>query len=518
MGEKISFILHRKGAIYIPLIILALAVFFRFYNFEKFQYLSLDEELLIATVRHIVWNRTPALLVQNVAVEFGLGPFYHWFLAPFFFITNFNLVLLGAIGSFLGVVTTFLVFKTGEVIGGKKLAYLAGFFYATSFFISLFERRLVHLTLDPLMSAIAVFGLVQVVKKEYAYIPLLAIPIGFSFHADPSLAILTIAVLAAFIVFKLPLLRRPVIYFLIILGVFMLPFVAVEARHRGVVVGPVIHSLSKPFTGARISPTTFFYYSPIEFINVFSRIILTGPSNFAEKNFEYSRHYDMPLFSPLAQILVVLIFILHLKILFKSRGLVRKYSLVLWIFLLSFIFGILVFNLVFKGSFYQHYFMIIFPVFILILAQVISVQKKAVMVSIVFLYFLINFYTLLNSSVKYPLYAKIDMVKKSLAAIGNHNFSIHASGSTWVLSGGWTELYTLQKHPAVKSFSYDYLDWVYRAYSLYPTKIQADDPERVVWILGGTEPLDSQLPVIASYNLKDIKLYVLDNSAPAGKI
>ena len=204
--------------------IIFLAAFFRFYNLRELQYWSIDEELLTATVRHIVWDRSPSLLVQNVAVAFGLGPFYHYFLTPFFFISKFNLVLLQAIASILGLLTVLFVYWAGEMMAGKKFGLICAFIYSSSFLISFFDRRLSHLTLDPIMGAFAFFLLAKIIKyKQYRYAPLLAVPIGFSFHADPSLVVLVIAIFASFVIFRFKIPNKYLIWTAVILGVFFLP-------------------------------------------------------------------------------------------------------------------------------------------------------------------------------------------------------------------------------------------------------------------------------------------------------
>ena len=77
---------------------------------------------------------------------------------------------------------------------------------------------------------------------------------------------------------------------------------------------------------------------------------------------------------------------------------------------------------------------------------------------------------------------------------------------------GWTELYILEEKIPVKSDWYNYLDWIYKAYSLYPGPIQKEDPERIVWIHEADNPLQSTLPVISKSSYKDINSYVFDNS------
>ena len=147
-------------------LILGIAAFFRLYNFAVLQYWSGDEELVAATIRHIIWDRSPTLLVQNANLGFGLGPFYHYLLTPFYFTLNFNLVALQTIASVLGIITTFLVYKIGFELLGRRFGLISSFVYASSFFISLYDRRLWHLTPDSFLMALAILLLVKLTKGE----------------------------------------------------------------------------------------------------------------------------------------------------------------------------------------------------------------------------------------------------------------------------------------------------------------------------------------------------------------
>ena len=125
-----------------------------------------------------------------------------------FWFFNFSLVKLYLISSILGVATTYLVFLSGKIIGGRKLAQVASLVYAGSFLISLYDRRLYHLTLNSFLGALSVFALLAVLKGKLRYIILLSLPVAFSFHSDASLVVLAIAIVLCFLIFKLPFKRK----------------------------------------------------------------------------------------------------------------------------------------------------------------------------------------------------------------------------------------------------------------------------------------------------------------------
>lgn len=504
--------MRNRKDFFLLLVIISVALFFRFYNFREYHYWSGDEEVLTATLRHIIWDRSPTLIVQNANLGFGLGPFYHFFLTPFYYLLDFDLVSLQAIGSLLGVLTTFLVYLGGKEIGGKKLGFISSFLYASSFFVSLFDRRLVHLTLDPIMAALTFFLLAKVVKKNYKFLPFLAVPIGFSFHVDASLLVLVIGIAACWIYFKIPVFSKYTFLGLLILGIFSLPLIMAEIYYKGAVTKPMIQSISDRLKVAKEVPAGFVAFQSQEFFAVLGRVIFTVPSQYIEEHFFYSLKNPSPLFSPIPQFIVVLAFIVSFLLIFKERK--NKADLVLWFLTASFILGIVIYNFFLRSNFFQHYFMVFFPIFILIFGKALSLlYQKSKLVFFIFLgfYLIVNFYTLINSSVRYPLYRKISLVNSSFKSIGSNNYSIYSSGDPYIHGGGWTELYTLSKHPPVKSYWYDFWGWIYAAYSLFPGPVQEEDPEVIVLIYKKEDKTDVYGKLIGSYNFKDIKIDILKN-------
>lgn len=470
--------------------------------------------MLTATMRHIIWDRSPTLIVQNANLGFGLGPFYHYLLTPFYIFTRFNLVFLQSIGSILGIIVTYLIYLSGKEIGGKKLGYLSSLIYASSFLISLFDRRLFHLTLDPLLTAITLFSLIMIANKKYHFIPLLSLPIGFSFHADPSLSVLTIAIVIAFIYLRIPVKSKHFFLGLLILLLFTLPLIGAEIIYKGALIKPIIKSLTRPIDNIT-SSQGYSFYNPLNFTKVLGRTIMLPPSKMIENQFAYSVDVPPPLFSPLPEIIVVLIFyaaIIHLKTVKKIKS---KQASIPFIMSLAFVIGVYTYNLLFKGDFYQHYFMVYFPVFALItgfaLNYIYKVPKFTFLL-IIISYTLVNTYTLLNSSVKYPLYSKINLVKNSLESVGTKQYSIHASNDGYIHGGGWTELYNLTGHPPLKSYWYDFWGWIYSAYSLYPGPIQDKDPEIIVLIGKNDEVKNlNKGYFLTEFTYKDIKVSILRN-------
>lgn len=480
----------------------------------------MDEELLTATIRHIIWDKSPTLLVQNIELVFGIGPYFHFLLVPFYFVTNFNFVVLGVIPSLVGVVTTFLIYSSGKIMGGKKLGLLAAFLYASSFLISIFDRRLWLLSLDSLICSLSLLAILKVLKGQQKYFLVLALPFGFALNADPSITVTAIAAVTSILVFKINLKNKYLPYCLAVLAVFVLPFFAAEIFYEGSVAKSIALSFLRPFFGTSVSPVNFSYYDPGNFIDVLGRTLATRPSDFVEMNFIYANNYPSPLFSPLPQIIAALFIVTCLYLLFQKQGYKDKNIKTVWIFFLSFVLGIIIFNGLFRGGFYQHYFVAIFPVITIMFAQAIlflNVRFKYFALIFCGLFFLVNLNSLTKSSMHYPLYRKIELVNKTVQVLENQKYSLEATQDPWVQSGGWTELLIQKKNFPVNSYLYSYLGWIYETHGLYPEPLKGGGGSKIVFIKLDSQQLDNNLPIIASNEYKDMQVLVLENESQSDK-
>jgi len=128
---------------------------------------------------------------------------------------------------------------------------------------------------------------------------------------------------------------------------------------------------------------------------------------------------------------------------------------------------------------------------------------------LVFAYLAINSYTILNSAVSNPLYKKIGLVKNSIKHVKGENYYLVVNPSQ--IEDGWTELYTVKGQIPASSSWYEYLEWLYQAYSLIPTSTIKDDVTKtiIVGTLGDKSP--DREKIIASYESGDVVVYVIEN-------
>jgi len=349
--------------------------------------------------------------------------------------------------------------------------------------------------------------------SEYKYIPLLALPIGFTFNLDLSLLVVVIAVFVIWVIYKLPLLTKYTFYFLSIILLFIVPFILAEIVYNHAVSGPLLKTVSKPFGQQAISPGYFQKFQTADFLNTFSRMIAPQPSKSFEQNICHGYcFYSKPLFSPLTQIAIILIFIGSIVLFFRDKNFDKRKFGILWIMMVSFILGILIFNRIFHGNFSQSYFTVIFPTFALLAGSFLASIKsrsRTLFLLLIFAYLVINSYTILNSSVSNPLYKKIGLVKNSIKHVKGENYYLIVNPSQ--IEGGWTELYTVKGQIPASSSWYEYLEWLYQAYSLIPTSTIKGNATKTIIVGTLGDKLPDREKIIAFYESGDVIVHVIDS-------
>lgn len=451
----------RKTNFLLVLTLLTIAFFFRFWKLKSFQYWSDDEQLLWSIVRHIVVDKHPSLVTPNVALGVGLGPLLHHLVAPWFWLVKFDplrIVLLGNLFTFLNVI---LIYIAGDLLGGKKVGFIAGFLYAASFISSLFDRRLWALSPNFSMVTLAIISLIQILRGKSIYLILLVMPVVFSLNSDPSLGVVTLASVAALLFFG-PKINKKHILYSAIFGVLLLsPLIIFEFRHSG----QNIKSLLSVNIGENTANSEPFALAQLK---NFSRFFYAQNSNSADAYFCYCTLDDSV--SPLLIILVAVMIL----------GFTHP---VLIFFLISYLIGIFVFRTFLGGNPTFFYSLTISPVLFLIAGTAISKIKYLLLLLPIFL--LVNFHSLSFSSFKYPLTAKIQLVEETIAKLPNkNNFSLYYSGDVLNSGGGWTSLFMSQGATPVKGSLSAHWGHVYETYNLYPISFSKEEPKNVVVVSG----------------------------------
>jgi len=434
-------------------VILCLSILFRFFRLLDFQYWSVDEEIFVAVVRQVAVNHKLILTSPNVAIVVSLGSFFHLFSAPIFVISDFIASRILIAGSILGVITTFVVYKTGKEIGGQFVARVSAFLYASSFLVSFSDRRWWPLTPDPLLATLSVFAMAKIIKVNYLYSLLLVFCGSFAWHSDPSLFVIVVFTLLSIVFYRLPIFKKAYLPAICWMIISVLPFLVFELRHPGSITHPFIEL----FTRSRENIVRSI--DLLEVLRGFTRGLFLSSGVDIEKYFLYTKNYAAPLFSPFSEILTVLFFVF--PILFKDSK-----SKIIYLFIVSFLIGVAVFTLGMGSEFHQHYFVVVWPAFFILIAISLQKLRKPVVFIFLGLFLLVNLYVLFFSSMRYPLYKKEVIVNKTISYMNDKPFALNVIPDGRYFEGIGALFFLRNKFPSNLNYYYAW-DWIYRAYSLY---------------------------------------------------
>lgn len=456
----------------------------RFYNLYSFGYFTGDEEIFHSMVRKVIVDKRPPLVIPNAQVGGSMGSFFVLLISPLFALANNDPLAVQVIGPVIGLLTTLAIFWVGSLINGQRMGFLAGVLYGGSFMAALFDRRLWTLTLDPLMITLSIGALIKIIQKKYQYSLLLAVVVSFTWHSDPAIAVAMLASIIVLLIYKIPIWRRQFIPAGLYLLFSILPFIIFELRHPGTIFGPwLIH-----LTGRSVVDTSLL--DRLTSINIIatlqnlSRSLFSLPSNSIEQYFCYCSKYPAPFFSPIPEILTVLVLSFCLIWVLKTKDKLIKNNLkILLIFLFAFLLGIIIYTSTLSFDVYQHYFITVFPVFLLLTAFALSVLLKKLprgIVGLLIFFIAVNLWSLFNSALRYPLDEKDNLVKQMIPVINRGSFSVYGLGNHSLFDGGWVSLFVKYGLYPNRSYLNGGWDFIYRTHSLYSYNPDQKEGEKII--------------------------------------
>lgn len=518
-----KFLGNKYITIFLFVLVVILSSLMRFYNFNNLQYFSGDEEIFHAILRRMEVEGKLTLVIPNAQVGGSIGSFFHLLSAPVFYLTNSNPSIVQLFGSALGIATTAAIYFVGRMISGHLMGFFAGTLYGGSFLISLFDRRFWPLTPDPLLSILAIAALIQLTRQKYKYALMLVIPASFAWQADPTNAVILVAIFLSFIFLRLPILRKEYLSALIYLTFSILPLLIFELRHPGTIFRPfILHLLARSESSLSNVSMNLLSIHPLAIIESISRGVAIAASNSIDQYFCYCKFYPNPPFSPLPQVLTTafILYVLFWIIRVKNQKQLRDSIKVLFIFLFAFLLGISLYSLTSGYLVYQHYFVTIFPTFVLFAAFTLDriLRTKAAIFSWVFLlsFIFVNLFSLLNSTFKYPVSQKMELIDRIIPYIEDSSFSVYGYGGKRMTDGGWTTFFIRKNlHPS-RSYLNGGWDWIYRTHSLYTTDPDQGEGQKIVIFydvgdnLFGSTQLKDQ--IYAQEVVGNIAAIILDNS------
>lgn len=276
----------KKSSFYQTLIILilGLASFLRLFRVQDLLGFWYDQGRDALVIWDLIHKGKFFLIGPTTGIE-GIfrGPWYYWLITPTYFLGKGNPVFPAVFLIIISVFSIYVLIKVGEEIGGKKLALLASFIAAASFYIITTSRWLSNPTPMLLIGITLIWAVFRFLDKKSWSLPLIAFLVGMALNFGSAMEIFYIPALVVIFIWKrklLPNYKIILLSFLVFLSIFV-PQLIFELRHPGVLSGPIIqflfheNSFSLAFWDL-VKSRLAFYYSVF-----YSKFWINGANLFA---------------------------------------------------------------------------------------------------------------------------------------------------------------------------------------------------------------------------------------------
>lgn len=223
---------YRKIIIF--LIILALGIFFRFYNLRKNVEFGWDQESAIIQIKTMIDNKKPLLIGPRIGpAKFFLPPLYYYLNAPFLLLTKFDPIGLYYCSALLGIITSLLIHLYTSKIYNHKTAFVAFTLYLFSPLMIVYDRVPWNINLIIIATYTCYLALLNIANDEKNKISnyfVLGVALGIAINAH-----FTAIFLMVISILWLALKRKLSFYLFIsifIIILFVLPLIVFDLRHN----------------------------------------------------------------------------------------------------------------------------------------------------------------------------------------------------------------------------------------------------------------------------------------------
>jgi len=228
-------LLKKKELLFVLLIFLVF-LFTRFYQLEErseFRWDQVDNAWAAKDI--LIDGKLPLVgMVAKQNTGFYIGPLYYYFVAPFYWLFNFDPIASAVIGRVASIITFIILYIVTKKIFGKATALLTILLYALSFFIINADAYQWPINFIPIVSLLIFYFLYRVISGNEKDIVPLSIFTGLSFHLNFTAVFfpLIIALSSPFF----PRTKKTVRYLLIgllLFVLFLVPNIVYELQNKG---------------------------------------------------------------------------------------------------------------------------------------------------------------------------------------------------------------------------------------------------------------------------------------------
>lgn len=367
---------------YLVVILLAVAIFARFYRLADIYYFMMDEERDVFIASNILKGKF-TLIGGSVPGGIFLGPLYFYLTAVLLFFSRLSPIGLAVFASAIGVLSAVLLYETVKlIIKDKTIAFFSALLYASSFLVVIYNRAYWPLTYAPMVSILTINFLYRILAlRARRYIIPLALVQLIGVQTDPSNFSSFVTMLIFFVLYGIfRRYKKDVVISLVIILFAHLPLLLFDLRHNFFIANNVKNffsmkqtksiPLNKRLTNAATTFNLFF--------NTFSRVVYVRGNYDVIKQITISptslEERDRNVIFPLKALAIVLygLFLLN-SLKSRSVGMQQMFAVQSMVI----ISGILLYAFIFPGYMHEWFLNVFWPGFCVIFVwQMFSLMKN----------------------------------------------------------------------------------------------------------------------------------------------
>lgn len=465
----VNFFWKQRILIFI-IILVCFGTFLRFHNLQNLYIFGFDEEYQATDAMTLVNKLHPIWIgVSASFLDYYLGPYFTYFTAFWLWLSHGDPLLTAYVAALVGVVTSVVIFLVGWNFFNLTVGVVSSLLYAGLPLFVFYDQKYWNPMFVQLIVLLMFTSLLMIKKSPWWWL-LYSAMVGAIFETDLAPFPLVIIGIWFFIKGKYFLNKKLVLSCILVFLLFYWPLIVFDFNHNFSNLNVLSrYSQQAEKAGARFNPVSkfesivdtmgrFWYLSPgrpnAEELNIFCNSQRTSPSIW---------------FSGLSIALLLCFF----GKAFKSKE--RASTL-----LTSFILVSLGFYLIYSGGSFEYYLHGFVTLFVFVPAILISQFKnrlRTVFLILLFFILAIGFNTVLNSSDRFSLGQKRQLIGNVMEVVGKNSFSIDQMGDCHIYEG-WRYLFKAYGRTPARSFTDQNFAW------LYPKEVNKDPVDYGVILSG----------------------------------
>lgn len=450
--------LKKQKIIIFLVILITYGLFLRFHNLGNLYIFGFDEEYQATYAMTLVKDMHPIWIgVSASFLDYYLGPYFTYFTAFWLWLSRGDPILTAYVAGAVGVLTVVTVFFIGWKFFNITAGIVSSVLYAGLPLFVFYDQKYWNPMFVQLIVLVMLVSLILIKKSPWWWL-LFTAAVGAIFETDLAPFPLALIGVWLFIKGKYFLNRKLVLGCLAVFLLFYWPLLVFDYYHNWsnlTVLGR--YKKQAELAGAKFDPE----HKLLSVVNTMSRFwyLSPGSSNADELNISCGKK-TAPNFWLSGISLILLVSFLEIAFIKKKDS----YRLLGYFLIVS-----LGFYLIYSGGAFEYYLHSFTILFVLAVGVIVSRFKKlrALFYILIAIALLAGLNTVLNSSDRYSLGPKKQLIGKIMKVTGNNSFSLSEKGDCHIYEG-WRYLFAVYgKTPAVSSTDKNF-GW------LYPDKLNKE--------------------------------------------